>query len=114
MSDNGQRRRAGDNGNNSTHDLVIRIDENVKFIKLEAEEFKNLFEKHLEDDKINFKKVHDRIDPIKKSPGKERPKKKSLVKSKGGLVVFCFYFGFFFEINLIILKMFFKKIFKLL
>lgn len=82
MSDTGQRRRASDN-NTTTHDLVIRIDENVKFIKLEAEEFKNLFEKHLEDDKINFKKVHDRIDPIKNT----------LLKVNGAWMVIVFIFG---------------------
>ena len=65
MAYSGERRRSGDNGTQTTHDLVIRIDENVKTLKEKVIQANLNFETHKEDDDKNFKALHARIDPIK-------------------------------------------------
>ncbi len=82
MADTGERRRHSDTGN-GIHDLVIRIDENVKSIKENHANFKEEFEKHLEENKIDFRSVHDRITPIKNT----------MLKISGAWMVIAFIFG---------------------
>lgn len=82
MSGEIYKRRASDTSN-GIHDLVIRIDENVKSIKEDHNDFKKSFEKHLEDNEADFKAVHDRITPIKNT----------MLKISGAWMVIAFIFG---------------------
>ena len=82
MSDTGQRRRAADNSAN-IHDLVIRIDENVKAIKEEHSDFKTAFEKHLKENEDDFESVHKRINPLKDT----------MLKISGAWMAIAFIFG---------------------
>ena len=82
MSYEGQKRRSNDNSN-GIHDLVIRIDENVKGIKEDHLDFKKAFEEHLKEDKENFIKVHARITPIKNT----------MLMISGAWMVIAFIFG---------------------
>ena len=78
----GNKRRLSDS-NNDIHELVIRIDENVKSIKEDHSDFKESFEKHLEENKLDFSAVHNRITPIKNT----------MLKISGAWMVIAFIFG---------------------
>ena len=78
----GQKRRSSDS-NAGIHDLVIRIDEGVKSIKENHDDFKKAFEKHLEENKSDFEIVHERINPIKDT----------MLKISGAWMVIAFIFG---------------------
>ena len=82
MTYNGEKRRSSDSSN-GIHDLVIRIDENVKSIKEDHIDFKTAFEKHLEENKSDFEIVHERINPIKDT----------MLKISGAWMMIAFIFG---------------------
>lgn len=66
MTWDGQKRRAND-VNAGIHDLVIRIDENVKTLKENFVLHKEDLTAHKEDDDRKFKVVHERITPIERA-----------------------------------------------
>lgn len=78
----GNKRRLSDS-NNDIHELVIRIDENVKSIKEDHGDFKKAFEKHLDENEKDFESVHSRITPIKNT----------MLKISGAWMVIAFIFG---------------------